>query len=378
MTGQHSRVPRCQQGFSLIELMIAVVLGALLIMVVTHLVSTSLATYRTDEYLARVQENGRYAIEALTLDARQAGDRGCARSNINNLLNTAAASYSTGIYFPASNVLRPVSGWEYSGTGNGASYSITTLNPASIALNQWDDAAGSDLDTQFQNRVVPGTDVLIIRRANNRLLIAASGNTAASATTIALTASSGIAQNALVMIADCQKADLFQNRATGSPAPASLDRSTGSGSPGNGAGNLSHAYGTDMEIYTFSINAWYVGTGESGEPALFRRSYAAGGAGVTEELVEGVESMQVLYGEDTTSPVDGVPDVYVTAAGVTDWNNVQALRVGLLLRSVEKGRQEADTGTYNVLGTVITPRAADSRRLRRIFTTTIALRNQVN
>ena len=42
-------------------------------------------------------------------------------------------------------------------------------------------------------------------------------------------------------------------------------------------------------------STYYVGTGVSGRPALFRKD----GAAVAQELVEGVEDMQVLYGIDT-------------------------------------------------------------------------------
>ncbi|MBK8132105.1 MAG: PilW family protein [Gammaproteobacteria bacterium] len=118
-----------------------------------------------------------------------------------------------------------------------------------------------------------------------------------------------------------------------------------------------------------------IGRGASGESALFRRSYAGGGGGDTQEIVEGVENMQILYGEDTTG--DRLVDIYRTSDTVVSWADVVAARVGLLLRTVESGRQENDTAIYDVLGTNVTPPAVDARRHRRVFTTTIALRNRV-
>lgn len=361
------------RGFSLIELMIAVVVGAAIIAIVTRMAAGTLATYRSDEYLARLQENARFAIEQLDFAGRMAGFSGCSR-NINSLLNTAAAAYEPGIY----DLTRVFSGWEYANTGDGDDYSIATLDPAGAGLGEWSDAGGNDLVDDLQNLVVPGTDVLVVKYADRVLDVGASGNTAANAVTIGLTGNNGISQNSLVLISDCVGSDLFQNRAANNAAQ--LSRTDSGGSPGNVApasANLSHAFGTDMEIYTFTVAVYFVGRGPSGEPALFRRTYNAAGVNGVEtlELVEGVENMQILYGEDLDG--DRFADIYRTSNAVADWTDVVAARVGLLLRTVESGRQENDTAIYKLLGTNVTPLAADARRHRRVFTTTIALRNRV-
>ncbi|MGE3296760.1 MAG: PilW family protein [Porticoccaceae bacterium] len=369
------RAPHCrgrQRGFSLIELMVAVVVGSILIAIVVRMVAGTLATYRSDEYLARLQENARFAIERLGFAGRMAGFSGCSR-NINSLLDTTDAAYESGIY----DVTRIFSGWEYANTGDGDAYAIATLDPAGAALNEWSDAGGNDLVDDLQDLVVPGTDVLVVKYADRVLQVGASGTVAANAVTIALTGANGIDQDSLVLISDCLGGDLFQNRAADNATQ--LSRSDSGGSPGNVAAsaNLSHAYGTDMEVYTFTVAVFFVGRGPSGEPALFRRTHHAAGADGVEtlELVEGIENMQVLYGEDLDG--DSLADVYRTSVAVVDWTAVVAARVGLLLRTVESGRQENDTAVYNLLGTDVTPPAADARRHRRVFTTTIALRNRV-
>lgn len=361
--------PRRAGGFSLIELMIALVIGAVLTGIILRMTAGTLATYRSDEYLARLQENARYAIERIDFSARMAGFGGCSRV-IRNQLNTASTDYRPALYDPT-----PVlSGWEFTGTGAGSSYAITTLDPSGVAVSQWSGPAGANLVSDLKDLVVPGTDVLVVKRADQLLGLGATGTTAANVTTINLSGANGINQNALVLIADCQGGDLFQNQSADNAA--TLARTTG-GSPGNLSQNLSHQYDQSMEIYTYAVEVYYVGRGISGEPSLFRRSYYASGTGTIQnlEIAEGVENMQILYGEDLDGDLQA--DDYRTASAVANWDNVMAMRVALLLRTVETGRQENDTATYSLLGTTITPAAADARRHRRVFATTISLRNKV-
>jgi type IV pilus assembly protein PilW len=113
--------------------------------------------------------------------------------------------------------------------------------------------------------------------------------------------------------------------------------------------------------------------GANGNPGLFRRRFPKGGAGDTQELIGGVENMQILYGEDTND--DRVADLYVAADGVGDWARVVSLKVGLLMRTPVDARTDPDTATYAILGATVDP--LDQRRVRRVVSWTIALRNRV-
>lgn len=97
--------------------------------------------------------------------------------------------------------------------------------------------------------------------------------------------------------------------------------------------------------------------------------------GTTNKIARGVESLQILYGLDTDA--DGVPNRYLTAAGVVaaggNWVNIVTARAGLLMRTPDELAPAADTATYTVLDSVIDP--INDRRLRRIFTTTVRIRN---
>jgi len=97
------------------------------------------------------------------------------------------------------------------------------------------------------------------------------------------------------------------------------------------------------------------------------------GENAQEALVEGVESMQILYGENT----DGDPrsaNRYVQA-GVADPENIVSVRIALRFHSREHVRQSVDNNQYALLDATAVGPAANDKRLRREITTTIALRN---
>ena len=69
--------PRSQQGITLIELMIALVIGLLATGAMLKVYVDSSRLYRFNESLARIQENGRFGLEFIRRDARMAGSLGC-------------------------------------------------------------------------------------------------------------------------------------------------------------------------------------------------------------------------------------------------------------------------------------------------------------
>jgi len=64
-----------QTGFSLVELMVAVTLGLILVAIIAQIYVGSKQTYRTQDDLARLQEEGRYAMELISRSLRLAGYR---------------------------------------------------------------------------------------------------------------------------------------------------------------------------------------------------------------------------------------------------------------------------------------------------------------
>ena len=74
-----------QSGFSLIEIMIALLIGVFLLGGMLQIFSVSQQTYRMQSNLARLQENGRFALDFLAHDIRMVGYWGCMTSSTSDI-----------------------------------------------------------------------------------------------------------------------------------------------------------------------------------------------------------------------------------------------------------------------------------------------------
>ncbi len=217
---------RNQRGFTLVEIMVALLIGIVLLAGISQLLVGNRNTYRFQSNLSRLQENGRYALEMLSRNLRMAGFRSYPNTPLTNGL---------------------------AGVENGTSDEITIRYQSAI------DCLG--------NNVAGALPI-----ANNQFSIANS----------------------------------------------------------NGIPNL-YCSGN-------------------------------GGGSTPQPLIEGVESMDILYGEDTDSIKDGIANRYISADTVTNWADIVSARIQLVLFSID-----------NNLTDVVT--AYGDRRIRRTFTSTVTLRN---
>jgi len=90
-------------------------------------------------------------------------------------------------------------------------------------------------------------------------------------------------------------------------------------------------------------------------------------------LIEGVENLQILYGEDTDN--DDIANRYVSASNVTVWNAIKSVRIALLVSTVQNINSK-DTRQYSLLNSPPVGPFSDGRG-RRVYTRTILLRNPV-
>jgi type IV pilus assembly protein PilW len=348
--------PSRVRGFTLTELLIATTIGLIVLGAVAQVFATSRTTYKITEGLSRLQENARFGMHFLTWDIRMAGYMGCLQKSttVTNHLNSPA-DYATNFVLG-----QFVNGHGYTGSGS----SLTDWTPALPAAYF---AAGE---------IVPGTDVLVVRRASDQGHRVLPPYMPTPSAALHIEPDNGLSVNDIVLVADCRSADLFQLTGPTDPGlTGTLNHNTGTVSqgPGNATQDLSKTYEGDAEILRLITNVYYIGrrnNDPANPPALFRKELDDGVV-VTQELVSGVDNMQVYYGEDSDS--DGIANVYGTADQVVDWSTVVTARLGLLVRTLNYANTELDTRVYGVLGTLIGP--YNDRQQRRVFTTTVELRN---
>lgn len=344
-----------QRGVTIIELMIGLALGTFLLAGVLQIYVSSSQAYRTNEALSRVQESGRFALDFIMPELRQAGFKGSCTGPVNNLLNEAGAGYSADLF------------------------DIDT------GIFGWNDASGPHTLVGYR----AGTDVVLIKHASVNLGVTASGNTPINANNINLTGASGVPAGTIVVVADAEGCDVFQSRSNANANNLSRGASNSNPGPGNknpGSFNFSKAYQNDMEILGLRSVIFYVGTGTGGSTSLRRVRFDRGtlADAIDEELVEGVIDMQICYGVDTND--DREADTFVNAGGVAanQWPSVVAARVTIVAVSPQ---ENVSTGGQTLSfsdcdGTVLTRDQSNypelgQRRLAQVFTSTVGLRNRL-
>lgn len=361
-----------QAGLSLIELMIALLVGLILIAGVLSIFMSSRKSYGINTAVGQIQEHGRFALDFIRQDTRMAGYLSCGVSDINfaNQLNpTAALPY---------NFSNAITGFEFNNTAPTEAYTIAAENPAPVGPGNWTPSLDLSLPTSGAAYAISGSDVLAMSLSQGSL---SPGYVISVAPTdFVINSNPGISpSNDILVVSNCVNTVIVQASGppTGATGAITIPAATGGPGPGNAVASIPPSL-VGAQVGTAQVVAFYVGEGADSAPALFQAttdpSVASGFQ--LQEIVPGVENMQVLYGVDTTG--SGTPSLYETADAVNAanaWNSVLSVRVALLLRS-DLGAVTLPPAavTYNLLGTVI--QAPQDTRLRQIFTTTIFLRNQ--
>ncbi len=322
-------IKRKQNGLTLIEILVAMVIGLFLLAGVMQIFLGSQRSYRLQENLSRMQENGRFAMDFITRDIRMAGSMGCVETaDVESLLVTYPTSDPMAIFndftkgisddvFPLGDTFDP----------NTDQITIKSMLPSDIFLKP--------LGTLTPEQVIES------QKKGSNLLV--------NANTI-------LNKNDIVMVTNCDKADIFKitDLDTQRERIAHKDDTKAT---------FQSDYRQDAQIYTANFVTYGIK-----DASLYRR---LNGAARKEVLVENIENMQVLYGEDTNG--DHTPDYYVSADRVVDMKKVISIRISLLIVSSDNNLVSNITPyTYN--GVEITP---TDKRLRQVITSTIAIRKQL-
>lgn len=307
------RAARCA-GLSLVELLVALAIGVALSFAAVNVLLHSKQSYFAAEELARIQDNGRYALRYLSHELAMAG-----------YLATE---------LPATDIKTKLHG----------SSCFDHLLVTTVALEHLDDVSRAGLaaggtatlpaDCLLPGKHVPTSDVLLTRRAASA---PAAGAVDSSAIYLWIT-------------------------------PTHEQPQTQRGGDGVTSANDLWEYRPQVLF----LRDYSVVAGD-GTPALCRKRLgrSSNRMAPTQCLLEGVENMQIEFGIDDDG--DRRADRFEPAPDAEDLRRAVAARIYLLLRSLNPIAGHIDDRAYALGATFVAP--AMDRYYRRLMQTTVLLRN---
>ena len=340
-----------QRGISLIELMIALLLGLVVLGGVVSLYLSSHAAFRTHEAVARLQENGRFALEFMAREIRETGMTPCGSPLTANVLVARAPAATPWWADTAAGYLR---GGEANGqvmaTGNGIA----------------DHVANTD-------------SLLLLRPASDEALITPIVRHDPSAQKVMVTPPASIRARDIVLMCDSRSSALWQvgqvNQQNNEDellyGASPLNCASGLGQVDAGcAASVDKSFPAGALLVPWDPGLWYVGMQANGQRALYRARVVQPAAGAANpalitlpiERIPGVSNLQIEYLTRDRTQGSQLANGWVDAQALAgQWANpareVIAVRLTLTLQA------EAGTG-------------ADGAPLERKFSSVIALRNR--
>ncbi len=378
------------RGVSLIELMIALLIGSLLILGLVEVFAASRTAYQMSEGMARVQENSRFAMDYLQRDLRMAGHFGCVNDQSHMQSPGELHSHFSELDGPL-NFTASVQGYEAADTAPGKT--VTLSAPA----DGWVPALPAFL-TGLANKPLPGSDVVVLRYLSSDGVPITAFTAAPGTTTIQVDAanwdtlaSNGITDPKLFGIADCNYADIFQ--AATNPGTGTLTvTKAGLNEDDFTSDRYSASPAGQAMVYRAESVAYYIANSATpGQKALWRVRFNSGAGGaleaMPEELVEGVENLQLVYGLDRSTDASK-PSGYIEfqrtadAIAANEWWRVGTIRVGILAKSPNRAAattpdEAAGQLMPSALGVRFAAPLPSDGFYRTTYESTIALRNRL-
>lgn len=334
-----------QRGLSLIELMVAIVIGLIILASLSTLFVNQSKIRAELEKSNRMIDNGRYAMELISESLQLAGYYdNYAPSGVPS--STPDPCSLTTIRTAATNLnvlLNHVQGYDASGV----SASISTP-PCSISAKT-------------------GSDILALRRASTSsvtVAAVAAGIAAGGASATAVT------NTTYLQVSNCATDSIPGYQIASGAAVFTAYHKKNCTASGAGVGD------GPSDLRPFIVQTYFISpnnvTGD-GIPTLKRVELDHTTATfVTTPLVEGIEYMQFDYGLDTNA--DGAPDSYSSAPATTEWPNVVSVKINIIARNLETTKGYTDGKTYE-LGTAGTFGPFSDGYKRHAYTSVVRLVN---
>lgn len=319
-------------GFTLVELLVAMALGIVLSGTIVNVYLENKRSFMQDEEVARLQENGRFALNMLKREITMAGFFAQIADASKLTTGTVTGDCTSGNW-----ALSPID-------------SVDLINNVSTALNTLQGEAWTCLTVAD---LQAGTDLISVKRSADRAtLVDGSLNTGITA--------ENDDQWYLRTADDNTSVGWSYVAASGSIPTA--DKTAGSGV------NYWEFYSSIFFIREYSISAG------DGVPSLCVRNLV--GSSMTSAaslncMVEGIENMQLEIGIDADA--DGVPERFEASPSSAEMEDAVAVRVYLLVRSIEGLPGYTNNKAYQLGSTAVA--ATNDNFMRRVFSTTLSLRN---
>jgi len=314
-------------GFTLVELLVAMLLGIVLSFGIVNVFIQSKADYSQDEELARMQENARYALRLLSRELTLAGLTGYYSGIASSVTGTPTITNDCGTNW-AVNISEAI-----------AYTNNATASPHSGCISDDDD-------------IKDNTDVLVVRRtADDYSLDDGDENTGVTID------ASGSDIKRVYMKKSGKDYSFIQGSSV-----TSGDTTSGSG----------------VDLWEYYASVFFVRPySDSGDgiPTLCISSLTSTAQMKTNCYIEGVENFQLEFGIDSDG--DGVADQYKATATSAEVDSAVAVRVHLLMRSINTVPQYSNTKTYD-LGNAVSNYTPSDKYYRRVYSTTVILRNADN
>lgn len=307
------RAIRTQSGVSLIELMVALLLGLFLIFGAVTIYNQSRSTFRTTEAVARLQEVARLAFDVLEADVRMASYWGL-NNRAEFIVNRAS---STG-GLPSPFTTTPID------QGVRMSQCGAANSNWAIDLDRYIDGSNNSYTLTcgpFGGAASTASDTLVIRRGAE------------------------VAPTAL----DPDRIYLQTSRIQGTlfvPSSSCTDPASAACIPAAYAPPASQSRALVVHAYYISTRS----TLRADVPSLRRKTFGNVNAGTAsdaitdEEIVPGVEDMQVCLGVDTNG--DTNIDSYVNPGAVAATASVVSATIWLRIRSEDRDLSGVDGNSY--------------------------------
>ena len=382
-----------QQGFSLVELMVAMTIGMFILAAVGLVYMTSKNSFTYANNTVRMGEDASLAIDLLTRDVRMGAFGGCAGTTLARSAGPDTILYTADDIID-SPILQTTKSTPNLFSVTGLTDTFSAPNPFSNRVLSADTTIlgfnGTDTASSAARTLInaPISDLTISTTAP--ILFVSGGSDKAlqvSAAPVAGTSTLNFSGDPLKwnndptlvfrLISDCKGSEIFRSTSTTTAGVMTLE------SP------LLNSYSADAIVTPVTSSTYFLAKRKNGSvtaatSSLYRRHFN-GVAATIEELVPNVDAIHFDYGVNTAlqvaGPNAGQPtfqtDVYVEANAVADWSRVVSVRIGFILVSDETNITPDADSTIKWIKGDYTPANTTDHRLRRAYSTTVSIRNRM-